>query len=172
MGVCQMTFKKLEVPTASITDVKKSPTEVFKIAEQTQTGVYIFNREKVAGVMISQSQYETLGGQLQGEIELPEKQAAEVSEVGHTEEKTFKSLEAEKVFKKFFHHSFTLKTLDDELVALGFITKKSSYGGTNLMESELMDSEQLVYRNRNNSQRMTLSLIPESDTYFRIADVQ
>lgn len=167
-----MTFKKLEVPTASITDVKKSPTEVFKIAEQAQTGVYIFNREKVAGVMISQSQYETLVGQLQGEVEVAKKPAEENIQKIAKEEKTFKSLEAEKVFKKFFHHSFMLKALDDELVDLGFITKKSSYGGTNLMENELIDSEQLVYRNRNNSQRLTLSLIPESDTHFRIADVQ
>lgn len=167
-----MTFKKLEVPTASITDVKKSPTEVFKIAEETQTGVYIFNREKVAGVMISQAQYETLVGQLQGELESPKKPLIEATEDSLKKEKTFKSLEAEKVFKKFFHHSFTLKALDDELVALGFITKKSSYGGTNLMENELMDSEQLIYRNRNNSQRLMLSLIPESDTHFRIAEVQ
>ncbi|MBS7577575.1 MULTISPECIES: type II toxin-antitoxin system Phd/YefM family antitoxin [unclassified Enterococcus] len=167
-----MTFKKLEVPTASITDVKKSPTEVFKIAEQTQTGVYIFNREKVAGVMISQAQYEILVGQLQGDLELPKRASKEVAPEQSMKEKTFKSLEAEKVFKKFSHHSFTLKALDDELVDLGFITKKSSYGGTNLMENELMASEQLAYRNRSSSQCLLLSLIPESATHFRIADVQ
>lgn len=53
-------LKKLEVPTSSITEVKRSPMDVFAQARDAGTGVYIFNREKVAGVMLTQEQYETL----------------------------------------------------------------------------------------------------------------
>ena len=55
-----MELKKLEVPTSSITEVKRSPMDVFDQARKAETGVYIFNREKVAGVMLTQEQYETL----------------------------------------------------------------------------------------------------------------
>ncbi|MGI6156070.1 MAG: type II toxin-antitoxin system Phd/YefM family antitoxin, partial [Enterococcus lemanii] len=55
-----MPLKKLEVPTTSITEVKKSPMDVFQQAREARTGVYVFNREKVAGVMLTQEQYETL----------------------------------------------------------------------------------------------------------------
>ncbi|BDP84786.1 prevent-host-death protein [Enterococcus faecium] len=55
-----MELKKLEVPTSSITEVKRSPMDVFAQARDAGTGVYIFNREKVAGVMLTQEQYETL----------------------------------------------------------------------------------------------------------------
>ncbi|HLQ40499.1 MAG TPA: type II toxin-antitoxin system Phd/YefM family antitoxin, partial [Tetragenococcus sp.] len=55
-----MELKKLEVPTSSITEVKRSPMDVFEQARQAKTGVYVFNREKVAGVMLTQIQYETL----------------------------------------------------------------------------------------------------------------
>ena len=55
-----MELKKLEVPTTSITEVKKSPMDVFNQAREAGTAVYVFNREKVAGVMLTQEQYETL----------------------------------------------------------------------------------------------------------------
>ncbi len=59
-GGCLLDLKKLEVPTSSITEVKRSPMDVFDQARKAETGVYIFNREKVAGVMLTQEQYETL----------------------------------------------------------------------------------------------------------------
>ena len=55
-----MELKKLDVPTTSITEVKKSPMDVFNQAREAGTAVYVFNREKVAGVMLTQEQYETL----------------------------------------------------------------------------------------------------------------
>ena len=55
-----MELKKLEVPTSSITEVKKSPMDVFQQARDAKTGVYVFNREKIAGVMLTQQQYEEL----------------------------------------------------------------------------------------------------------------
>ena len=44
-----MELKKLEVPTTSITEVKKSPMDVFNQAREAGTAVYVFNREKGAG---------------------------------------------------------------------------------------------------------------------------
>ncbi len=53
-------FKEIRGTTSSITEVKRSPMDVFDQARKAETGVYIFNREKVAGVMLTQEQYETL----------------------------------------------------------------------------------------------------------------
>ncbi|SIN86996.1 hypothetical protein SAMN05878443_0225 [Carnobacterium alterfunditum] len=55
-----MAMKILDIPTSSISEVKRSPMEVFQKADKEAAGVYIFNREKVAGVMLTQKQYETL----------------------------------------------------------------------------------------------------------------
>jgi hypothetical protein len=48
----------LDVPTASITDVKKSPARVFDLAAEEQNAVYVFNRGSVSGVMLTQGQFE------------------------------------------------------------------------------------------------------------------
>lgn len=55
-----MAMKILDVPTSSISEVKRSPMEVFQKADKEAAGVYVFNREKVAGVMLTQKQYEAL----------------------------------------------------------------------------------------------------------------
>ncbi|MDR1567418.1 MAG: type II toxin-antitoxin system Phd/YefM family antitoxin [Streptococcaceae bacterium] len=165
-----MSFKKLEVPTVSITDVKKSPSEIFRLAEAKGTGVYVFNREKIAGVMISQKQYEELVGKLNGQLETVKKLNSEI-DGQEKEEKTVKSLEAKQVFKQFSNRSFGLRELDDALVLLGFITKKSSYGGINLIEEELLNTGQLIYRNRSNSQYLTIFLVKEADTSYRLVEV-
>lgn len=57
-------MKNLEVPIKSITDIKKSPMSVFKEAEIRENGVYIFNRDKIAGVVLTQEQYEGLNNEL------------------------------------------------------------------------------------------------------------
>jgi PHD/YefM family antitoxin component YafN of YafNO toxin-antitoxin module len=48
----------LNVPTASLTDVKKSPTRIFNLAAERQNAVYVFNRGSVAGVLLTQEQFE------------------------------------------------------------------------------------------------------------------
>jgi PHD/YefM family antitoxin component YafN of YafNO toxin-antitoxin module len=53
-------MQRLNIPTASISDVKMSPNKIFKMAESTDNGVYIFNRGNIAGVMLTQAQYEKL----------------------------------------------------------------------------------------------------------------
>jgi len=55
-----MTEKILDIPTSTISDVKKSPMNVFRKASKAGEGVYILNRKKIAGVMLTQKQYETL----------------------------------------------------------------------------------------------------------------
>lgn len=55
-----MSMKILDIPTSSISEVKRSPMEVFQKADKEAAGVYVFNREKIAGVMLTQKQYETL----------------------------------------------------------------------------------------------------------------
>ena len=60
-----MSFKILDVPTTSISEVKKSPTIVFKRAEKENTPVYVFNRGDVAGVMLTQEQYESLTNEIE-----------------------------------------------------------------------------------------------------------
>ena len=60
-----MNFKILDVPTTSISEVKKSPTIIFKKAEKENTPVYVFNRGDVAGVMLTQEQYESLTNEIE-----------------------------------------------------------------------------------------------------------
>lgn len=55
-----MAMKILDIPTSFISEVKRSPMEIFQKADKEATGVYVFNREKVAGVMLTQKQYESL----------------------------------------------------------------------------------------------------------------
>ena len=55
----------MDVPTASITEVKKSPGSVFGLAEATNNAVYVFNRGSVSGVMLTKEQYESLNRQIE-----------------------------------------------------------------------------------------------------------
>lgn len=49
-----------DIPKGSISDVKRSPMDIFKKSEELKQGVYILNRDNVAGVMLSKEQYEHL----------------------------------------------------------------------------------------------------------------
>lgn len=49
-----------DIPKTSISDVKKVPMDVFKASGELKTGVCIFNRDKVAGVMIIQEEHESM----------------------------------------------------------------------------------------------------------------
>ena len=58
-------MKILDVPHKSISDVKRAPMDIFKEAEELNNGVYIFNRNKVAGVILTQEQYESLNNEIE-----------------------------------------------------------------------------------------------------------
>ncbi|MTD31737.1 hypothetical protein [Planomicrobium sp. YIM 101495] len=60
-----MAMRILDIPTTSISNVKRSPMEAFQKADQEAAGVYVFNREKVAGVMLTQKQYESLNREIE-----------------------------------------------------------------------------------------------------------
>jgi PHD/YefM family antitoxin component YafN of YafNO toxin-antitoxin module len=51
---------KFNTPTSTISQVKKSPMDIFRKASKEGEGVYILNRKKIAGVMLTQKQYESL----------------------------------------------------------------------------------------------------------------
>jgi PHD/YefM family antitoxin component YafN of YafNO toxin-antitoxin module len=55
-----MTKRKLSTPTATISEFKKSPMDIFRKASREGEGIYILNRKKIAGVILTQKQYETL----------------------------------------------------------------------------------------------------------------
>lgn len=58
-------MKILDVPHKSISDVKQSPMRIFEQANDTSNGVYIFNRNTVAGVMLTQKQYEGMHAEIE-----------------------------------------------------------------------------------------------------------
>jgi PHD/YefM family antitoxin component YafN of YafNO toxin-antitoxin module len=58
-------MEALNVPTATISEVKVSPGKIFKAAESNDNGVYIFNRGSVVGVMLTREQYEQLTGAIE-----------------------------------------------------------------------------------------------------------
>lgn len=185
-----MGLKKLEVPTSSITEVKKSPMDVFDQAREAATGVYIFNREKIAGVMLTQELYEgliqeldelrVLNGRVIAEEGKPE--SAELAEdiEDITTPEIFSEAEEEPagvaayfkrppvveeknevplspelaVLSKDIEQSITngsvmaAKLLDNRLVSLGFITKKSGFGGVTDLMNELKETGKVIYRMR------------------------
>lgn len=183
-----MTLKKLEVPTTSITEVKKSPMDVFQQARDARTGVYVFNREKVAGVMLTQEQYETLLQELEEsrqKIALTEgaaNQAASVSiaeklapENASVEDSTISGLE--EFFQEMRQTIVTgslvsAKNLDERMVALGFITKKSGFGGVIGMITELKESGKIIYHLRRKPEGKTIvaEVIGEPDNQSQLFD--
>ncbi|WP_411842881.1 hypothetical protein [Salinicoccus sp. HZC-1] len=58
-------MKTIDVPIKSISDVKRSPMNIFKEADEKQNGVYIFNRDSIAGVMLTQKQYEDMSNEIE-----------------------------------------------------------------------------------------------------------
>lgn len=183
-----MTLKKLEVPTTSITEVKKSPMDVFQQARDASTGVYVFNREKIAGVMLTQEQYETLLQELEEsrqKIALTERadtQAASVSiaekltpENASVEDSTISGLE--EFFQEMRQTIVTgslvsAKNLDERMVALGFITKKSGFGGVIGMITELKESGKIIYHLRRKPEGKTIvaEVIGEPDNQSQLFD--
>ena len=178
-----MPLKKLEVPTTSITEVKKSPMDVFQQAREAETGVYVFNREKVAGVMLTQEQYEALLQELFEKRVALETQATaqEIVEERTTEaipevnvqmspylEELFRQIRKEIVLGS----SISAKNLDEKLVSLGFITKKSGFGGVNEMLHELNETGKMLYQFRGKPEGRSIlaEVIGEPDNQSQLFD--
>lgn len=158
-----MELRKLDVPTTSITEVKKSPMDVFNQAREAGTAVYVFNREKIAGVMLTQEQYETLLQELDSrpKITEPEAPAAGLDE-----------------FLQLMRHSLvtgatiSAKNLDERMVALGFITRKTGFGGVVDMINELKATGKIVYqlRKKQNEKTVVAEVIGEQDNQAHMFD--
>lgn len=165
-----MELKKLEVPTTSITEVKKSPMDVFNQAREAGTAVYVFNREKIAGVMLTQEQYETLLQELHDlkahPVEAPADEIEVLPVVGledfsQTLRKTL-----------ITGASISAKNLDERMVALGFITKKTGFGGVVEMINELKESGKIVYqlRRKQNGKSVVAEVIGEPYNQTQLFD--
>lgn len=158
-----MELKKLEVPTTSITEVKKSPMDVFQQARDSGTGVYVFNREKIAGVMMTQAQYELL----LEELASLRKNVSQIQE-------PLPSHSSDPLTSEFVESirsaisvgtSTTMKQIDERMVSLGFITKKTGFGGINELMNELQSTGKVIYQLRKKNQGAVLfvELIGEPD---------
>lgn len=55
----------LDVSTTSISDVKQSLMEALQKDELEAADVYVFNREKVASVMLTQQQFKSLSKEIE-----------------------------------------------------------------------------------------------------------
>ncbi|MCI1290181.1 MAG: type II toxin-antitoxin system Phd/YefM family antitoxin [Lactobacillus sp.] len=51
-------LKILDVPTSNISALKKSPTKIFAKAKKAKSGVYVFNRDTPAGIVMDVDDYE------------------------------------------------------------------------------------------------------------------
>ncbi|MFV0560533.1 MAG: type II toxin-antitoxin system Phd/YefM family antitoxin [Enterococcus sp.] len=169
-----MELKKIEVPTSSITEVKKSPMDVFNQAREAQTGVYVFNREKIAGVMLTQEQYETLVQELADLRAAVQAAPQPIEEVENTEEApmitatpTFErqsfvepvgledlTEELEQELVRSF--PFSAKDLDEQMVTSGFITRKTGFGGVVDILNELASTGKIKYQLRKKHQGTTV----------------
>ena len=159
-----MELKKLEVPTTSITEVKKSPMDVFNQAREAGTAVYVFNREKVAGVMLTQEQYENLLMELHNR---PEVEEDALQTADGLEEFLGKMRSA-----LITGATISAKNLDERMVALGFITRKTGFGGVVDMISELKESGKIVYQLRKKHEGKTIvaEVIGEQDSTSSLFD--
>lgn len=184
-GGCLLDLKKLEVPTSSITEVKRSPMDVFDQARKAETGVYIFNREKIAGVMLTQEQYETL---LQELADLRQKANEEVQApiesnelLGNYTDQTAAVVstsdgldELVQTLKRYLITGVTIsaKNLDERMVTLGFITKKTGFGGVVDMLNELTATGKINYqlRRKPNSRTVIAEIIGEQDSQSQLFD--
>lgn len=163
-----MELKKLDVPTTSITEVKKSPMDVFNQAREAGTAVYVFNREKVAGVMLTQEQYETLLQELDYLRQRPlMEEEPEQPPVAGLEE--FLQIMRQALITGA---SISAKNLDERMVALGFITRKTGFGGVVDMVNELKETGKIVYQlhKKQDGKSVTAEVIGEQDNQTQLFD--
>lgn len=139
-----MTFKKLEVPTSSITEVKKSPMDVFQQARKEKTGVYIFNREKIAGVMLTQELYESLVKELDDLRTKKEEISVTSLPEATSQARSDELLELVKT-KIVPNTTIAVKKLDEQLTDFGFSSKRDAFQGIDALLEELQTTGKLTY---------------------------
>ncbi|OJG90882.1 hypothetical protein RV16_GL001130 [Enterococcus saccharolyticus] len=146
--------------------------DVFSQAREAGTAVYVFNREKVAGVMLTQEQYETL---LQELHELRARPSQQSTHEVEPEPVTVSGMEDfSHTLRKALITGATMsaKNVDERMVALGFITKKTGFGGVVDMIHELNETGKLVYQLRKKADDKTVvaEIIAEHDNNSHLFD--
>ncbi|EOT51345.1 MULTISPECIES: hypothetical protein [Enterococcus] len=158
-----MTFKKLEVPTSSITEVKKSPMDVFQQARKEKTGVYIFNREKIAGVMLTQELYESLVKELDDLRAKKEEIVVTNPPEATSQARSDELLELVKT-KIVPNTTIAVKKLDEQLTDFGFSSKRDAFQGIDTLLEELQTTGKLTYvLAQANGTPFAIELIGEED---------
>lgn len=141
----------------SITDVKQSPMTIFETAKETNTGVYIYNRKKVAGVMLSAEQYEAL---------IKKKKAGQGQDI------KIAQLNQAIRQKIAFGSLMSTKNLDDHLVSLGFITRKTESDDYSEMMNELNETGKIDYHLQKKEDRTNIfaEVIGEQSNQSHLSD--
>lgn len=132
--------------TSSISKVKKSPTEIFQLAKESNKAVYIYDQEEIAGVMLTLEQYEHLLQPSQ------KSNASEKVELQELERKIKEMIPMNSII--------SAKNLDDKLSSLGFISKKNlteTYVYFELM-NELTETGKIDYSLKKKTDRRTINV--------------
>ncbi|MGX7148610.1 type II toxin-antitoxin system Phd/YefM family antitoxin [Enterococcus ureasiticus] len=141
----------------SVTDVKQSPMTIFEAAKEANAGVYIYNRNKVAGVMLTAEQYESL---------IKKKTIEQGQDVKITQLN-------QKIRQKIaFGSLISTKNLDDHLVSLGFITRKIETDDYSEMMNELNETGKIDYHLQKKEDRTNIfaEVIGEQSNQSHLSD--
>ncbi|MBO0439748.1 type II toxin-antitoxin system Phd/YefM family antitoxin [Candidatus Enterococcus ikei] len=141
----------------SVTDLKQSPMTIFETAKKKNTGVYIYNRKKVAGVILSVEQYE----------DLINKKSAE-----HGQDIKIAQLNQAIRQKIAFGSLISTKNLDDQLALLGFITRKIGLDDYSEMMNELNETGKIEYEFQKKEDRTNIiaEVIGEQSNQSHLSD--
>lgn len=131
--------------SSSIAEVRKSPKAIFEKARENKQGIYIYNQEEIAGVMLTIEQYESL-----------------LKETNHLE-KNDQKIQLD-LLNQAIRETVNMgaiissKNLDESLVALGFISKKKEeedYAYIEMM-NEITETGKIEYQLRKKEDRRTI----------------
>lgn len=141
----------------SVTDVKQSPMTIFETAKKTNAGVYIYNRNKVAGVMLTAEQYEALIKKNKNEQSQDVRLAQLNQAIRH---------------KIAFGSLISTKNLNDHLVSLHFITRKVQSDDYSEMMNELNETGKIEYHLEKKEDRTTIiaEVIGEQSNQSHLSD--
>lgn len=125
----------------SITDVKQSPMAIFESAKTQKKGVYIYNRNKVAGVMLTAEQYESL----------TKKESTE-------QDHKLRLTQLNQVIRQkiAFGSLISTKNLDDHLASLGFRRKEKNVEDYPEILSELNETGKIEYQMQKKEDRTNI----------------
>lgn len=152
-----MSNKKAKEVVFSITDVKQSPMAIFDTAKKHNAGVYIYNRKKVAGVMLTAEQYESL---------------IKKNSIEQDQELKIAQLNQAIRQKIAFGSLISTKNLDEHLVSLGFVNRKNQTDDYQKMMNELNETGKIEYQLQKKEDRTNIfaEVIGEQSNQSNLSD--